>query len=241
MAEEKSSSSNRIKTATTSVKDFLSTPKDYLARVLEDGFGRLEVKLNTREIYVLSKEMFELFVRLEVRKEKIVFEEKYRALKEKFTRVKDDEKVEKLSKAQQTLVQLANKFNIFENMSTGELLAVVENTQFLKLEKGEKVFSINNTSKEAFFIIQGGVSIIIDDLEVAFLKKNEFFGEMAYITKNPRNATAVIKSNGAILLSIKIKEEIDDTQSEAFMKLFININAMLIDKIEEMNKKLYSR
>ena len=62
---------------------------------------------------------------------------------------------------------------------------------------------------------------------------------MAYIANKPRNATAVIKSDSAILLTFRIKSEINPNQSEAFMKLFQNITNMLVVKVEEMNRKLY--
>jgi len=38
-------------------------------------------------------------------------------------------------------------------MTSSELLSVVENIQILRLSKGEKVFTINNTSKEMLILI----------------------------------------------------------------------------------------
>jgi mannose-6-phosphate isomerase-like protein (cupin superfamily) len=227
----------KLKTITTTIKDFLATPKEFLSKLLEENLGRLTVKLQSQELYIMTKEMYELFVRLEVRKERVVFEEKYRALKERFTKVKEDVDVSRLTKAQQTLVQLENKFELFDNMTNGELLAVVENIQLLRMERGERVFTVNNTTKEMFFILGGAVAIVINDVEVAILKRNSFFGEMAYIANQPRSATVKVKTEQAILLSFIVKEEVDPTQSEAFMKLFGNINGMLVRKIEDMNKK----
>lgn len=229
-----------LKTISTSIGDFLSSPKEFLSKLIEENLGRLSIQLTSKELFVMTKEKFELFVRLEVRKERVVFEEKYRALKERFTKVEDNVVVEKLTKAQQTLLQLERKFQLFNNMSQGELLAVVNNIQLVKMGRGEKIFSLGNTSKEMFFIIGGTVGIVINDVEVASLPRGSFFGEMAYITNKPRNATAIVKTESAILLTFKIKEDIDSSKAEAFMKLFRNINNMLILKVEEMNKKLYS-
>ncbi len=238
MAEHEEHTS--LKTVSTTIADFLKTPKDFLAKIFEENLGRLEVQLSTRQLFVMSKEMFELFVKLEVRKERTIFEQKYQELKNRFTKKEEEVKFDTLTKAQQTLIQLERKFQLFHNMNSAELLSVVENINLLRLGQGEKVFTINNTTKEMFFIISGVVSITINDNEVALLQKNSFFGEMAYIANKPRNATATVKSDSAILLTFRVKPEVDINKSEAFMKLFQNITNMLVLKVEEMNRKLYS-
>jgi len=231
----------KLKTVTTTIQDFLSSPKRFLSKLLEENLARLTVKLHSRELYIMTKEMHELFIKFEVNKERDIFQEKYRALKERCAKVKDDVKddvnVSHLTIAQKTLLQLEGKFELFDNMSNKELLTVVKDIQLLKMKKGEKVFGINNTSQEIFYILGGAVSVIINDNEVALLRRNSFFGEMAYITNKPRNATVVIKTETAILLSFKIKEKINHNNSQAFMKLFRNINSMLVKKVEMMNDK----
>jgi len=229
----------KLKIVTTTIRDFLATPKEFLSKLLEENLGKIEIKLNSKSLYLLSKDMFEIFVRLEVRKKEIVFEEKYRKLKERFTKATETVDVAKLTKAQQALIQLEERFHLFNGLTHGELLTVVEKIQILRMKKGEKVFSMYNTSKEMFFVVGGGVDILINDSAVASLPKGSFFGEMAYIANQPRSATAVIKTPVCIILSFKIKESSNPNQSEAYMKLYRNINHMLVFKIEEMNKKIY--
>ncbi len=229
---------SKLQVISTSIREFLISPKDFLSKLLKENLGRLEIRLESTELYVMKKEVYNFLVRTELRKDKEIFEEKYRKLKERYTKVKEDVKVETLTSAQQTLIKFSNKFDLFKDMSNGELVAVIDNVKIIKLERGERVFTIHNTSKEAFFIVQGGISIEIDGKSVALLKKNTFFGEMSYITKKPRNATATVKSPTAIVLSIKIKDEIDHLKSEAFMKLFLNINRMLVEKVENTNDAL---
>jgi hypothetical protein len=229
-----------LKTIVASLDNFKDKPEDFLEKLHEESIGNVEMESGGETLLLMNKIKFDIFVEEAVKKERAVFEAKYRELKEKFTNVKDDVEVDRLTKAQQTLLTLDDKLELFRGMSKGELLAVVENTQFIKHERGEKVFTFGNTGREAFFILQGGVAIVLpDNTQVALLKKNTFFGEMAYITKKPRNATALVKSPVAILLSIKIKEEVDSAKAEAFSKLFQNINEMLVEKVEDMNRKLY--
>lgn len=230
-----------LKVLNTTTKDFLTRPKEFISKLIEENFGKIEIKLGSKDLYVLTSPMFDLFVKKEVitavRKERLIFEDKYRALKERFTKAKDEVEIGKLTKAEQVLLQLASKFHLFDGLSDGELLTVIANVKILRMERGEKVFIMNNTSKEMFFIIGGSVGIMIHDFEVAVLPKSSFFGEMSYIANKPRNATAVVKTSVAILLSFTVKDDSDSNQSEAFMKLFRNINNMLVGKIEEMNKK----
>jgi CRP-like cAMP-binding protein len=183
-----------------------------------------------------------------VKKETLVLENRYNQVKEKFIeceqrkanpRVVEKIEVGKLTKAQKALLELENKFHIFNGLSQNELLTVVENIRLLRIEKGEKVFSINHTSKDMFFVVGGGIDIIINDVIVASLPKGSFFGEMAYIRNQPRSATAQVKTPVAIILSFNIKEDIGDVkQALAFKKLYKNINSMLVEKLEGMNKRV---
>ncbi|EJF07841.1 cyclic nucleotide-binding protein [Thiovulum sp. ES] len=146
---------------------------------------------------------------------------------------------EKLTKAQKILVDFHQKFELFKGMNTKELLAVVEKVRFIKLEKDEKIFQKGHTGKEFFYIIDGSVSILVDgNLRVALLNRKTFFGEMAFITKKPRNASAFVESDQATLLVINIKDTVEPTEPEAFSKLYKNISEVLVDKVEEMNRKL---
>ena len=175
MADNEHNEHASLTTISTSITDFLASPKEFLSKLLEENLVRLEIALASRQILVMTKDIFDLLIKLEIRKERLIFEQKYQELKARFTKqTKDDVNFEMLTKAQQTLIQLERKFRLFNNMTSSELLSVVENIQILRLGKGEKVFTINNTSKEMFFIISGFVSITIYDNEVALLQKIAF-------------------------------------------------------------------
>jgi hypothetical protein len=183
MADNEHNEHASLKTISTSIADFLASPKEFLSKLLEENLVRLEIALASRQILVMTKDIFDLLIKLEIRKERLIFEQKYQELKARFIKqIKDDVNFDMLTKAQQTLIQLERKFQ---------------------------------------------------------LQKNSFFGEMAYIANKPRNATTTIKSDSAILLTFRVKSEVNSNQSEAFMKLFQNITNMLVVKVEEMNHKLY--
>jgi CRP-like cAMP-binding protein len=143
-----------------------------------------------------------------------------------------------LTKAQKTLLEFHEKFELFRGMTSEDLLAVVEKVWFVKLEKDEKVFSKGHTGKELFYIIDGQVSIeVADEKEITVLKNKTFFGEIAFITKKPRGATATVISNEAKLLSILIKDVVEPNEPRAFSKLYQNMSEVLIKKVEEMNRR----
>ena len=226
------------------MKDLFTSPKALITKLLAERLGRLVIDLpQEKKLYVVTDEILDLLISVEVKKERKNCEnecdKRCVELEKKLLEENNQVQIDRLTMAQQTLLKFGNKFQIFNNMSDEELLSVTDNIQVLKMEKGEKVFSINNTTKEMFYIINGSVRVLIEgDKEVAILNQGSFFGEMAYIANKPRNATVVVTSNIALLLSFKLKENISPDNAKAFSKLFQNINYMLSDKIEQMNRKI---
>ena len=129
------------------------------------------------------------------------------------------------------------RLNFFENFSKIELQRVlVNNSQIMLFEKGDVILKKGEISAAVFIILSGNVLIVTDYKIITTLTEGMFFGEISFLTKEPRTANAlsndeciIMRIDDAIMeyLHINIREKIKD---KIIQKLIINL--------KEMNEKL---
>lgn len=93
---------------------------------------------------------------------------------------------------------------IFDGFSKEEItyFLLMSQTQYVKT--GERILSVGDTSNGcAYYINNGSVRIIKWGQEIATLGTGAFFGEIALITDEPRDATV---------------EAVEDTELQVFLK-----------------------
>lgn len=131
------------------------------------------------------------------------------------------------------------RLDFFENFSKIELQRVlVNNSQVLVYEKGDFILRKGEESRDFFILLSGSVLIVTDYKIITKMEAGMFFGEMSFITQEPRTANA-LANDACIILRI------DDTLME---NLHITIREKIKDKIieklirnlKEMNEKLDS-
>ena len=67
----------------------------------------------------------------------------------------------------------------------------VENTKVLYFKKGQTILEEGDTSREAYIVNSGKVSVIKNDEIIATLGQNESFGELGWLQHIPRSATVI--------------------------------------------------
>jgi CRP-like cAMP-binding protein len=67
------------------------------------------------------------------------------------------------------------------------------------LKPGETIFKEGETAKEFYVIQSGQVEIQLGNRLLATLETNDIFGEMALIDSGPRSATAIAKTDVALI------------------------------------------
>jgi len=89
-------------------------------------------------------------------------------------------------------------FNTFTKKQINEILSACD---LVKVEKGKTIIQEGEIDDSFYILISGQVLIQTGSEEVAVLEKGQCFGEMAYLTGEPRTATIITKEE-CILLKI---------------------------------------
>jgi putative ABC transport system ATP-binding protein len=81
--------------------------------------------------------------------------------------------------------------DLFQALTPVQLTAVAEKMTKRHFAPGETIIREGESGEEFFLISDGEVDVVRADHEVARLRRGEFFGEVALISGEPRNATVV--------------------------------------------------
>lgn len=144
-----------------------------------------------------------------------------------------------LSISQKKLLEISDKIYLFDGITQEDTIRITKNVNFKRYQKGDVIMSEGDKSNEIYFILYGlGVVVVGNNKIVATIDSGSMFGEMAFLTKKPRNATILAHKEGTTIISFEINEEkCSEIYSFPFAKLYKNISLDLTHKIEKSNKK----
>ena len=72
----------------------------------------------------------------------------------------------------------------------------------LNLRRGEYVFERGNTERNLYYLVEGTIVLSNGDKIHRELQADDYFGEMAILTKKPTTANAIVTSNDALIIVI---------------------------------------
>lgn len=101
------------------------------------------------------------------------------------------------------------------------------------LKPGETIFKEGETAKELYVIRSGQVEIQLGNRLLATLEANEIFGEMALIESAPRSATAIAKTDVAL---VPISKEDFLTLVSRAPTFALDIMGMMARRLRAANK-----
>ncbi len=81
------------------------------------------------------------------------------------------------------------------SISKGHRIRMIRN-----FKKGEVIFNEGDVSKEFYYLIKGRVSILKGGREIASVGEKEFIGELAFLTDDPKTATAICLKDTELLV-----------------------------------------
>jgi len=85
---------------------------------------------------------------------------------------------------------------LFGDLPGEDLRTIAEIVEMVELPAGDFVFRKGDPGDDLFVIVEGRVAIRDGKLEIADLGPREFFGELAVIDHEPRNADAIVLPSG---------------------------------------------
>ncbi len=149
-----------------------------------------------------------------------------------------------LPKEKQTVVELMKSLPAFEGLNQRELVAVERIIHQRRYGIGEVVFGENMPGAGMYIIKSGAVAIRkkisdADEIELAVIEENNFFGEMALIDEMPRSASAVaVKETILFALCKPDLENILDRNPKVAARIIINIARLICKRLVKANDNL---
>jgi putative ABC transport system ATP-binding protein len=103
-----------------------------------------------------------------------------------------------------TLCSIIRGFPAFSELTASNLTAVADSLQLRRFTKGESIIKQGEVGREFYVIAQGSVDIVIDGKPVNRLEAGDYFGEVALIKDQPRNATVTATEATACFMLSKV-------------------------------------
>lgn len=108
-------------------------------------------------------------------------------------------------RAKERRTQIVSKVDILKDMGDIERHKLVEALQPKTYVMDDVVCTQGESGDEFFIISEGKVKVVVNEQEIGELNEGEYFGEIALLTKKPRQATIVAKTDSVTLLVIHRK------------------------------------
>ncbi|MBF0547927.1 MAG: mechanosensitive ion channel family protein [Candidatus Riflebacteria bacterium] len=100
-------------------------------------------------------------------------------------------------------IRIVSSIDFLAKLPREGKVVLSNNLRELWFESGETIFQKNSSGKDFYIIDRGKVSVFIDDQckeKVATLTDCDFFGEMSFLTGEPRSATIIAETETCVLV-----------------------------------------
>ena len=136
----------------------------------------------------------------------------------------------------ETYEVLARRMELFRGLSSNDVAKVFASGMSTEFDTGEVVFNKGDQSDELYVVLTGKVDIRDGERLIATLGPGDILGEMAWISDEPRSATAVALEP-ATLVSMSDDIFHNLISSEASIQLLMNIILLLSERVRAANQK----
>jgi hypothetical protein len=134
-----------------------------------------------------------------------------------------------------TYAVLARRMVLFRGLSSEEVAKVFASGMTAEHDVGETIFEKGDKSDDLHVVLSGKVDVIDDGRTVASIEAGGLLGEMAWISDEPRSATAVVvEPTSLITLSDDVFKNL--VSKEASIQLLMNIILTLTERLRIANE-----
>jgi CRP-like cAMP-binding protein len=133
--------------------------------------------------------------------------------------------------------------HFFKDFNDDQITEVVNASDWRDYEKGEVIVSEGDKETSFFILAKGGVDVLKKDKVIGTMKQGDCFGEIAFITKRPRGATIVARTDVTLMsVSNALMEQASPETQIQYYRIFLeNLVARLsqtTDKLVESEKSV---
>ena len=131
----------------------------------------------------------------------------------------------------------------FKDFSDEQITEVVNASEWKEFAKGGVIVTEGEQETAFYIIARGGVDVVKNDKVVGTMKQGDCFGEIAFLTNQPRNATIVARTEVSLMsVSASLMEQASTETQLRYYRIFLeNLVARLsqaTDKLVEADKEI---
>lgn len=93
------------------------------------------------------------------------------------------------------MIEILKQIPFFADLANEDLEAISQKVQMQYFGEGQMIFEQGDYGEEMYVIKRGAVQVLRDNSVIAELGENAFFGEMALVSDEPRNASVKAQSD----------------------------------------------
>ena len=124
----------------------------------------------------------------------------------------------------------------FKDFSDDQITEVVNASEWTDFKKGEVIVTEGEQETAFFIIAKGGVEVVKNDKVVGLMKQGDCFGEIAFLTRQPRNATIVARTDVSLMrVSASLMEQASTETQLRYYRIFLE---NLIARLSQATDKL---
>jgi len=124
----------------------------------------------------------------------------------------------------------------FREFSDDQITEVVNASDWKEYKKGENIITEGEPETAFYVIAKGGVEVVKNDMVVGLMKQGDCFGEIAFLTRQPRNATIRARTEVSLMsVSTSLMEQASKETQLRYYRIFLE---NLITRLSQATDKL---
>jgi len=124
----------------------------------------------------------------------------------------------------------------FKEFNDDQITEVVNASEWKEFKKGEVIVTEGEPETAFYIIAKGGVEVVKNETVVGLMKQGDCFGEIAFLTRQPRNATIAARTEVSLMsVSASLMEQASTETQVRYYRIFLE---NLITRLSQATDKL---
>ena len=124
----------------------------------------------------------------------------------------------------------------FREFNDDQITEVVNASEWKEFKKGETIVTEGEPETAFYVIAKGGVEVVKNEMVVGLMRQGDCFGEIAFLTRQPRNATIRARTEVSLMsVSASLMEKASTETQVRYYRIFLE---NLITRLSQATDKL---